>query len=179
MYNIGYLILSFLYYFLFFIIPIYCRLKFKDKVSPTSFLKLSNSPAKGVLIGLLLSSIYILLLLIKNLITGWKTPNFNIGVLWISFLFVGILEEIPFRGFLLQKLKSKTGFFIANLITSFLFVIMHYPLWISNNINLIHSSISIYIVSLLYGYIFNEFDSLWITIVCHSFFNLTTWLGFR
>jgi hypothetical protein len=43
------------------------------------------------------------------------------SVLGTSFL-VGFIEEIPYRGFMLQKFTARTGFWPANLITSLLFL---------------------------------------------------------
>jgi len=46
-------------------------------------------------------------------------------------LLIGIIEEIPYRGFMLQKLAERLGFWRANLITSLLFLAIHLPGWIA------------------------------------------------
>ena len=51
------------------------------------------------------------------------------SVLVISIL-VGFFEEIPFRGFILQKLQERFDFWTAVVISSLLFVGAHIPGWI-------------------------------------------------
>ncbi|AGK96012.1 CPBP family intramembrane glutamic endopeptidase [Clostridium pasteurianum] len=177
--SINNLIFTIIYYLFMFILPIYFYLKFKNKVSPFSYLKLNNKPLKGIVIGLLISLIYLLLLIIRNYIYGWKPINLNIGVLWINILLVGIFEEVPFRGFVLQKLQDRTSFLTANIMTTLLFVFMHYPLWILTGIDILQSSISIAFISFIFGYVYKEFNSLWVPIICHSIFNMSTWIGLK
>jgi membrane protease YdiL (CAAX protease family) len=105
--------------------------------------------------------------------------NLNIGVLWIGVLFVGILEEIPFRGFLLQKLQNRTGFLTANIITTVMFIVIHYPIWVSTGTNILQTSLALSFISFILGYLFKEFDSLWLPIICHSVFNMSIWIGLK
>ncbi|MGE5627769.1 MAG: lysostaphin resistance A-like protein [Solirubrobacterales bacterium] len=179
MYSLRYLSLTLTYYIVIFILPISFYLRLKDKINPLNYLKLNNRPLKEIAIGLLLSLLYIILLIIRNYIYGWKTINFNIGLLWINVLLIGILEEVPFRGFILQKLQSRTSFLTANIITTLLFVVMHYPLWLSTGTDLLQSSASIAFISIILGYIYKEFDSLWSPIICHSIFNMSIWIGLK
>lgn len=166
-------------YLFLFIIPIILYLKLKDKVDPLKYLKLKGNLLKGVSTGFLISTLFIIPLIIKNMVMQTRTINLNIGVLWISGLLVGILEEIPFRGFLLQKLSKHFHFWIANLLTSMLFVTFHILIWLSSSTDLVGSVISISLVSLVLGYLFKECDSLWVPIIFHSIFNLATWIGLK
>ncbi|MFL0269930.1 CPBP family intramembrane glutamic endopeptidase [Clostridium sp. WILCCON 0202] len=172
-------IIGILIYLLLFIIPIITYLKFKEKVNPIAALKLSNKPIRNILKAVLISLVYILLLTIKNEFTDRKPINLNIGIMWVSVFLVGTFEEIPFRGFLLQKLWKKINFVQANIVTTLLFVLIHIPEWIYSGADIIKSSFTVSIVSLVLGYLFKEYDSLWIPIVCHSIFNFTTWIGLK
>jgi len=141
------------------------------------YLKLKNNPLKGCFHGLFISSIFVLFLIVKNIILGWKPINFHLGVLWIGVFMVGILEEIPFRGVLLQSLSPHMKFWAANLLTTVIFIMLHMPTWTFSNINILQAIKSTLIFSMALGYLFKEYDSLWVPIICHSVFNLCIWIG--
>ena len=156
-----------------FIAPVIIYLKFKNKVNPFEFLRLNNNIFKNLLKGILFSTVFIILLVIRNKFTGRRTVNFNIGILWFSALLVGFFEEIPFRGFILQMIWTRVSFWTANGITTIIFVVIHVPLWLLSGINVGTSALTISISSLVLGYLFKEYKSLWIPIICHSIFILT------
>lgn len=164
-------------YLLIFIIPIFLYLKLHDKVNPLIYLKIIGNSKKGILIGIINCSIYIILLIAKKSIYGFDSINLNIGLLWISGLLVGLLEEIPFRGFLLQKLAEHMSFWKANILTTIIFILNHISIWMNSDVNIMKSAVSISLVSLVLGYLFKEYKSLWIPIICHSVFNLCIWIG--
>ncbi|BCZ47854.1 hypothetical protein psyc5s11_39210 [Clostridium gelidum] len=159
------------------VIPVILYLKLKDKVNPLVYLKIIGNSKQGILIAIIVSSLFIILLITKNAITRFNSIHLNLGILWISGLLVGFLEEIPFRGFLLQKLSNHMKFWKANLLTTVIFVSFHIPTWINSNTDIIRAAISISMVSLALGYLFKEYKSLWIPIICHSVFNLCIWIG--
>lgn len=170
-------ILQLLFYILIFILPVILYIKYIDKVAPLEFLKLKQNPWKGLLKGIFISTLFISLLIIKKIVLGWGNLNFNIGLLWLSALTVGFLEEIPFRGFILQKLNKHMNFICANILTTLLFVSFHIPIWLYTGSNILDSFKSIFIASFALGYLFKETDSLWVSIICHSVFNLSIWIG--
>lgn len=177
MYNISELIIGVLAYLILFIIPIFFYLKFKNKVNPLIYLKLLGNSKQGILIGIIISSIFIILLFYKNGNNTFILNKLDIGTLWISGLLVGFFEEIPFRGFLLQKLSDNMKFWKANILTTLIFALFHIPTWLINfNGDIIQSAVNISIVSLALGYLFKEYNSLWIPIICHSVFNLCIWM---
>lgn len=160
-------------YLLFFITPVILYLKLKDNVNPIEFLKLNNSIKEGIFISIL----FVIVLIMKRIILGGGPINLNIGILWISGSLVGIFEEIPFRGFVFQKLLNHMNFILANLLTTVLFVSIHIPIWILSDVNIVSSIKSVFIVSLILGYLFHEYKSLWVPIICHSVFNICIWIG--
>lgn len=160
-----------------YIIPTYIYIKYKEKEEVLVYLKLKENVGQGVLIGVVVSSIFIILLFTKNAIIGsWKI-NLNLGIFWISGLLVGFLEEIPFRGFLLQKFSNYMSFWRANILTTVLFVSCHIPTWINSNKPILQTAISISFASLALGYLFKKYNSLWIPIICHSIYDLCFWMG--
>lgn len=177
MYNISELIIGILAYLILFIIPIFSYLKFKSRVNPLIYLKLLGNSKQGILIGIIISSIFIILLFYKNENNVFVLNKLDIGILWVSGLLVGFFEEIPFRGFLLQKLSDNMKFWKANILTTLIFALFHIPTWLINfNGDIIQSAVNISIVSLVLGYLFKEYKSLWIPIICHSIFNLCIWM---
>jgi membrane protease YdiL (CAAX protease family) len=48
---------------------------------------------------------------------------------------IGLFEEIPFRGFILQQFAERMNFWLANLLTSVVFLGMHLPGWLSLQVN--------------------------------------------
>ena len=77
-----------------------------------------------------------------------------------TILLAGIAEEIVFRVFLLKKLWTNLSFKIAIIITSLLFVFIHYPIWFVKgrtlSIDFLIGSLYIFILGLLQGYIFKK-----------------------
>lgn len=175
--NIGSFFWSLFVNLILFVIPVVVYLKVKDKVNPLSYLKIVGNSKKGIAIGSGVSAAFIILLVAKNSMTQARQINLDLGMLWISTLLVGFIEEIPFRGFLLQKLSSRMKFWKANILTTIIFILCHIPTWIFTNPHMIKSVVNVAMVSLVLGYLFKEYKSLWIPIICHSTFNLSIWIG--
>ncbi|EDK32797.1 CPBP family intramembrane glutamic endopeptidase [Clostridium kluyveri] len=151
------------------IVPVYVILKLQ-KLNPISFLKLNSNIMKGISFGLLLGIAF----LVINIV---KTKNFNIHITYSdfinTFLVVGIIEEIAFRGYIMQKFKLYVGFIGSNIITSLMFAMIHIPISINNhNIDPLYF-VQVGILSLIFGYFFEETDSLICPIVIHSLWDLS------
>jgi membrane protease YdiL (CAAX protease family) len=175
--SFKYFILGLLIYVVIVILPIFIYIYKVEKINPFEYLKLTKKPLKGIFVGATVSMMLVLLLVLKNIIIGSFHINLNIGILWLAGILVGFLEEIPIRGFLLQKLASKMNFWAANIISTFIFVSLHIPTWVNSNTNIIQASMTTAMVSLAFGYLLKEYKSLWTTIICHSVFNLCIWIG--
>jgi hypothetical protein len=88
---------------------------------------------------------------------------------------VGILQEIPFRGFLLQKLEGGMRFFSANIITALFFVVFHAPRWyFRGELPGLSSLFYLFVFSLFVGFALKRSKSLWSCILFHSIHNLVT-----
>ena len=170
-------IISLAIYIVFILMPIYFFIRKKKSRDVFRYLKLKENWQKGILIGSLISIIYIGLYILKSRVTNDFDINLNIGVMWLYGFSVGFLEELPIRGFLLRILEEKYSFIKANLISTLIFVILHFPNWIIGGGNILQGIISVSIVRLIFGYLVKEYDSLWITIICHSVFNISIWIG--
>lgn len=146
--------------------------------NPLDYLKLKQNVAKGLLVGL---SIGLSLLLLRVLgLYLWKgTIDLDLQLnphLWLEvILFVGLSEEVVFRGFLLQKIEDISSFWTANIITTLLFILQHIPYWILLHkyelAQLPNLILSVLWLSLLFGFVFKKTKSLWSCIIIHSINN--------
>ena len=92
-------------------------------------------------------------------------PWFLISLLFSSVVLAPVFEEIVFRGFLFQGLKSKTGAWAAAVISSVLFAVVHtqYDVW---------GWISVGIMGMVACYLTHRTGSLTTAIAFHSIGNL-------
>lgn len=151
------------------VIPVYVILKLQ-KLNPISFLKLDSNITKGISFGMLLGIAF----LIINIM---KVRNINRHISYSdfinTFLAVGIIEEIAFRGYIMQKLKLYMSFIPSNIITSLMFMTIHIPIAILlHNVDIFYF-IQVGILSFIFGYFFEETDSLLCPIIMHSLWDLS------
>lgn len=106
-----------------------------------------------------------------------KELNLNVGLhTWLNvILLVGRTEEIVFRGYLLNKFSEILKFWKANIVTSMLFVFIHFPIWFRTGLfadfYVIGTITTILFVSIIFGFIYKKTGSLWSVIILHSVYN--------
>jgi len=91
-------------------------------------------------------------------------------------LFVGITEEIVFRGFLFNAFLKKMKIQYAFALDAILFTLIHYPIWIYNglsNLEIATASISVAILSVGFAYSFMITRNIFVPIVLHMVWNLS------
>ncbi|HEU5374657.1 MAG TPA: type II CAAX endopeptidase family protein [Ktedonobacteraceae bacterium] len=150
------------------VMPVFLYLRYVDHVNPVAYLKLNRYWKRGIVIGLGLS-----LLNFGGMLLRFGPPHPNMqDVTWNSIvstsLLVGFVEEIPFRGFMLQKLQEKVPFWIANLLSSLLFLGIHLPGWLLLHALTWSNVISIFVLGVLSAVIFYFSKTLWSSIITHS-----------
>ena len=102
---------------------------------------------------------------LKNILSDTKSLFFLI-------VFYPVIEELAFRGmiqeFIATKTKQYPAFYyltLANILTSVLFVLMHFvhhtPLW----------ALLVFIPSLIFGYFKEQYKSILPSIFLHMFYN--------
>jgi membrane protease YdiL (CAAX protease family) len=110
-----------------------------------------------------------------------KTKNilFPIALhtLWNFFglLFVGITEEIVFRGFLLNTMLKRIKPWQAVLVDAALFTLIHYPIWVYYGFDIatiLLSSVQIFPVSMLFAFSFIKTKNILFPIALHTLWNL-------
>jgi membrane protease YdiL (CAAX protease family) len=134
---------------------------------------------KNISIGIVASVIFIaisapLTMLLKGKAIGMD--NISGLSIWAALSVAVVIEEIVFRGYLLNSFLDY-GKTIAVLVSSIFFVLIHFPGWwlLESHTSLaswIITSGSIFILGVILGFLFLRFKSLWICILVHSANNL-------
>lgn len=94
---------------------------------------------------------------------------------WLNAVFIaGVVEEILFRGYFLQKIVEHFSFWQANLLVGVLFVGIHFPIWYVNADKIANNAAAwsqliafIFGFSLLQGWLFRKSGSIWPCIMMH------------
>ncbi|CAA9461600.1 MAG: hypothetical protein AVDCRST_MAG28-3364 [uncultured Rubrobacteraceae bacterium] len=87
-----------------------------------------------------------------------------------------LVEEVYFRGFLLNKFWRVTDFWRANLASSSLFALIHFPGWFAlGNFSsplVVADALGILAFGMVYGWVMKKTGSLWPAYVLHALNNL-------
>lgn len=98
--------------------------------------------------------------------------HFDVKSLFFLIVFYPVIEELAFRGVIQEYIGTKTKqypslyyFTIANIMTSLLFVAMHFvhhtPLW----------AMLVFVPSLIFGYFKEQYGHIGYSIFLHMFYN--------
>ncbi len=145
-------------------------LRVTDRKDPLSYLKLRHNVARGLVVGALVGSAF----LVKDFARVWlvdgRAPELG-GLSPASFL-SPFAEEVVFRGLVLQQAAQYTSFWKANALSAVLFVAIHLPGWIFEGLpsiaGLLSSAAFIFGLALLLGYLLKKTRSLWACVVTHA-----------
>jgi len=158
------------------VLPVFVYLKY-GKVDTLAYLKLKGSTNNAIKWTMLISLILIGYQFAGRIILeqGIKfNPFFDLNT-WIKgVLLVGITEEITFRGFFLQEIAKHMNFKSANIITSILFLLIHFPGFFATHqfppgiFLKIGLFLFIFIFGVIEGYVLKKTNSLWACIIIHS-----------
>jgi membrane protease YdiL (CAAX protease family) len=149
------------------VLPVWLYIRLIDGVNPLNYLRLRRF-RRGAMVGIALTVLNLL-----GSVTRFGVPHVALhrltwnAVLGTSLL-VGLIEEIPYRGFILQKLQERIGFQRANLVTSLLFVSIHLPGWVALHALRADVAAAVFILSIVFGLAFQYSGSLWAAVVMHS-----------
>ena len=150
------------------VVPVWLYLRFVDGVDPVAYLKLRHHVGRGVLVAIALTALNLAGSLVR-----FGVPHLSLErVTWHSVLgtsvLVGFIEEIPYRGFILQKLGERLDFWLANVITSLLFLSIHLPGWVALHTLRADAAATVFALGVLFAIAFRYSGSLWAAILTHS-----------
>lgn len=164
--------------FLIWTLPVCLIIKYRDRTNFLNYLKLKENFVQGLVWGLGLGVVMSGYVLLSQMIFLKKTfyPMLDWYTLLSAVVLIGFTEEVVFRGFLLQKLNESMGFWTANLLSSGLFLLIHFPKWYHEGLFLqtaIYGSlIFVFCFGMLEGYVLKRTQSLWACMLIHSANNL-------
>ena len=161
------------------VLPVFAYLRFIDGCDPVEYLQLRRSWKRGVAVGLVLSLLNFAGTVVRVGMPHLSAANVTWNsVLGTSFL-VGLFEEIPFRGFILQKLRERFDFWTAAVISSLLFVGIHVPGWAMLGSLTARNAAVIFTIGFVLAVVFRYSRSLWAPIVAHSLNDFMSFVVFR
>lgn len=165
--------------FLVWVLPVFLYLRYIDLLNPFDYLKLKQNWQRGVIIAIVLSLLNFFGSMARFGIPHPSLQSFTWNsVIGTSFL-IGFFEEIPYRGFMLQKFAERYGFWIANLLSSVLFLSIHLPGWISLHLLKVENVIFVFVFGVVMAIIFRYGKSLWGPIITHSLNDFMSFIIFR
>jgi membrane protease YdiL (CAAX protease family) len=159
--------------------PVWFYLRRVDRLDPLDYLKLKHHVGRGLLVGIGLTALNVV-----GTIARFGLPHPTLErVTWNSVLgtslLVGVIEEIPYRGFMLRKFAERLNFWLANLITSLLFLAIHVPGWIALHTLNAPAAVTITVFGFVMGLAVKWSDSLWAAVVAHSANDFMSFVVFR
>jgi CAAX protease family protein len=159
--------------------PVWFYLRYVDRVDPFEYLKLKRHIGRGLLVGIGLTALTAIGTVVRF---GLPHPTME-RVTWNSVLgtslLVGLIEEVPYRGFMLRQFAQRLNFWLANLVTSLLFLAIHLPGWIA--LHTLHgpAALTIAVFGFAMGVAVKWSDSLWAAVVAHSANDFMSFVVFR
>ena len=99
-------------------------------------------------------------------------------------LLVGFTEEIVFRGLYLnaamKNADTDTKKYIAVGINALMFLVIHFPIWISSGVFVINfksfAFLTIIALSVLFSFCFIKCRNIWVAAILHSFYDLLVFM---
>jgi len=161
------------------VVPVWVYLRYVDGVDPLAYLKLTHNVRRGVIVAVVLTALNLL-----GSVARFGPPHPTMqrvtwnSILGTSFL-VGFIEEIPYRGFMLRKFAERVDFWLANLITSLLFLAVHVPGWVALHMLRADTAVTIFIFGVVMAIVVKYADSLWASILSHSANDFLSFVIFR
>jgi hypothetical protein len=167
------------------VVPVFVYLRYGDGQQPLKYLRLVPEDQLATIgWAVMLGSIFAGITLTKAWLYSeaafywqWSWQE------WISLVLTScVVEEIFFRGFILQKLTQMTGFAIANGITAALFTASHGFVWWADSLNQVQwvtHAAYILVLGWLLGYVFRASRTLWIPIMIHGVNNMVALITIR
>lgn len=150
------------------VLPVFVYLRYVDRVKPSRYLKLTEHWRRGLLVALFFSSLNLLAYLAQHGVPQFRTAAFTWNSVLSTSLLIGFVEEVPYRGFIFQKLEEWVSFPYASLISSLLFLASHLPGWFSLRLFKIQNVIFVFVFGVLMALLLRYARSLWAPVVSHS-----------
>jgi len=150
------------------ILPVFAYLRYVDRVNPIVYLKLRQHWHRGVLVALIFSVLNFCLTSLQHGLPHLRSGAISWNSILSTSLLIGVVEEIPYRGFIFQKLHERFSMTVATLVSSLLFVAIHLPGWISLHLFNAATTVFVLVFGILMVLLLRYAKSLWAPIISHS-----------
>lgn len=163
--------------FIIWVVPVFTTLRVWG-LRPLTYTRLTT-PVKrrGLIIGAIVVMVWLSLVVLVEAAISHRSVLVMLfqrfsewPIILIGVFFSPIWEEILFRGFFLNRLNESLSFWKANVISSLLFMFVHWPYWVSKfgfTQNVIKDSINVFLLGCLFGWLMKKTNSLWPAIGAH------------
>ncbi len=163
--------------FLIWVVPVFITLRV-SRLQPLKYLRLTTLlNRKGLMIGAVVTLAWFCLVVVGESLVQQRSAGTLLtakSAQWLGILagvFVSpIWEEILCRGFFLNRLNESMGFWKANVVAGLLFMLAHWPYWISKfgfTPEVIKNSVNVFLLGCLFGWLMKKTNSLWPAIGAH------------
>lgn len=130
----------------------------------------------GLLLPIIVITVYFVFISGDIIVTQFASKKdyieMIISVLFISGIVAPIVEEITFRGVLLKYIEDKTNIFVAIILTSVLFSLVHLFNGKLVGVDFYLLIIAGTIAGIMYGIASYKYSSIWASISLHMFWNI-------
>jgi membrane protease YdiL (CAAX protease family) len=150
------------------VLPVWGYLRYIDRVNAFEYLKLKQYWKRGLIVALTLSIINFIGTMARVGLPDWSSVHVTWNSVIGTSILVGLFEEIPFRGFILQKLQERFDFGTSLVVSSLLFAGAHIPGWIMLGVLTASKVVYIFAFGSAMAIILRYSKSLWAPIVTHS-----------
>jgi uncharacterized protein len=160
-----------------FVGPVFLYLRYVEKAPALVFLRISRPRTSFVWVLPLTGALFVIWYLLLDQIFG---DRILAGIVPAVVLFAilspaTLVEEIFFRGFLLNKFWQTTGFWQANLASSLLFALVHFPGWFALGKampTVATDALGLIVFGMVFGWAMKKTGSLWTAYTLHTLNNL-------
>lgn len=164
------------------ILPVFVYARYVDGVNPLAYLKLASFSKRAILITLVVVLLDLLSSLLRYGMPDLSQANVTWNTVLGSSLAVGFVEEIPFRGLVFQDLQDRYGFWIGIIVSSLLFLLIHFPGWLLlGGLPALswYQIVYVFAFGCIMALLFKYTQSLWSPIIAHSFNDMLSVVIFR
>ncbi len=159
--------------------PVLLYLRYVERARTTTFLRLVAPSCDALWVVPLAGAAFAAWYLLLDQLVGDGDIG-GVPPAWILFTLFSpatLVEEIYFRGFLLNKFRQAAGFWRANLASSALFALIHLPGWLAagrlaSPPQLAADALGIFVFGLVFGWAMQRTGSLWPAYLLHALNNL-------
>lgn len=130
---------------------------------------LKGNVGMGVFVGVAISVFYVVVVVMEK---SLHVPNSSLFTM-VPIACAGLIEEIPFRGYLLQKFQGWKMPWLGMLaLNAALFTLMHVPIWMVQGTLTVQASFTIFFLGFFWCGMSLASKSVWAGVIGHTVWNV-------